>query len=188
MTPGSTFRRAVTMLPATVLGLLVLAPAAASAQQEQPVRVAVIDVQRLLTDSTAGQAALQSLRSLNDAKEAEIAAKQDEIDDLRNRIDEGRLSLSEDKQADLDKQLQESLIALRRLQDDANRELESQRLKAFEGIENDVMPIIQSLGQAGGYTLIFNKFQSGLLFAQDEVDITDQILERFNTAAPAADQ
>jgi hypothetical protein len=34
--------------------------------------------------------------------------------------------------------------------------------------------------------VIFNKFQSGLLFASDTIDITDTILERFDqvTAAP----
>jgi len=32
------------------------------------------------------------------------------------------------------------------------------------------------------YTVIFNKFSSGLLFAKEEVDITDLILERYNSA------
>jgi Skp family chaperone for outer membrane proteins len=29
--------------------------------------------------------------------------------------------------------------------------------------------------------LIFNKFQSGLVFADESLDITDQVLRRFNT-------
>ncbi len=33
--------------------------------------------------------------------------------------------------------------------------------------------------------MIFNKFNSGLLFAIDEVDITDLVLQRFEASATA---
>ena len=45
-----------------------------------------------------------------------------------------------------------------------------------------MMPIITEAGTELQYTLIFNKFSSGLLYAKEEVDITDLILERYNAA------
>lgn len=47
-------------------------------------------------------------------------------------------------------------------------------------------PIIEAAGAEGGYTLIFNKFQSGLVFAAEQVDITDEIIRRFDAAAASA--
>ena len=44
------------------------------------------------------------------------------------------------------------------------------------------MPIIDQIGKEQGLTLIFNKFQSGLVYADDTVDITDEVIRRFNTA------
>ena len=52
------------------------------------------------------------------------------------------------------------------------------------------MPIINAYGAEQGYSLIFNKFESGLVFAEDAIDITDEILRRFDALvqneAPAA--
>ncbi len=160
------------------------APRPAAAQAE--LQVAVIDVQRLLSESRAGQQALEALRTLGQQKQAAIEAKQTSVGELRQRLEEGRLSLSEERQLELEKELQSGLIELRRLQDDAERELQQERAEAFGRIEEQIIPLIATLAQERGYTLVFNKFQSGLLFAREEVDITDAVLERFDTAAPPA--
>jgi Skp family chaperone for outer membrane proteins len=36
------------------------------------------------------------------------------------------------------------------------------------------------VGREQGLTLIFNKFQSGLVYADQSVDITDDVIRRFN--------
>ena len=55
------------------------------------------------------------------------------------------------------------------------------QVEEFKAIEDKVMPLIQEIGEAGGYTLIFNKFEdSGLLYANSGADITGMVLERFN--------
>ena len=41
--------------------------------------------------------------------------------------------------------------------------------------------VADQIGAERGYTLIFNKFQSGLVYADDAVDITDDVIQRFNT-------
>jgi outer membrane protein len=149
--------------------------------------IAVIDVQRLLFDSKVGQQAVETLRNLREQKQAEAQTFQSEITALRDRLAEGRLSLSQDRLAELEKQVEERLIDYQRFQDDAERELQEGQEEAFGTIERDVMPIINQVADELGYSVIFNKFQSGLLFASDTIDITDRILERFDqvTAAPA---
>lgn len=149
-------------------------------------RMAVIDVQRLLFDSKVGQVAVEALRNLREQKQAEAQTHQSEITALRDRLAEGRLSLSQDRLAELEKQVEDSLIEYQRFQDDAERALQEGQEEAFGTIERDVMPIINQLAVELDYSVIFNKFQSGLLFASDTIDITDTVLERFDqvTAAP----
>ena len=152
-------------------------------------RIGVIDVQRLLFDSKEGQAAVETLRNLREQKQAEAQTLQSEITALRDRLAEGRLSLSQDRLAELEKQVEDKLIDYQRFQDDAERALQKGQEDAFGKIERDVMPIINQVAVELGYSVILNKFQSGLLFASDTIDITDTILERFDqvtaTAAPA---
>ncbi len=165
------------ILAATIVALL---PATAFAQTQ---KLAVIDVQRLVTDSVAGKEALARLKKLQDEKIGEGKAKNDEVDVLRKRLNEGRLSLADDKITELEKQLEEKVTGLRRFQEDAEREFNKSREATFGEIERRVFPLIEQVGKEGGYTFIFNKFQSGLLFADDAADITPQIIQRFDSAA-----
>lgn len=164
------------------LGVLAFGSAAAPAVA-QGIKVAVIDVQRLVTDSVAGKEALAKLKKLQEDKIGEGKAKQDEIEQLRKKLNEGRLSLADDKIAELEKQLEEKVTGLRRFQEDAEREFNKSREATFGEIERRVFPVIEQVGKEGGYTFIFNKFQSGLLYADDAADITNQIIQKFDAAA-----
>ncbi|MBP1642301.1 MAG: outer rane chaperone Skp (OmpH) [Acidobacteria bacterium] len=159
----------------------VVAPAPAAAQGTA--KIAVIDVRRLVTDSLAGKEALARLRKLQEDKIAEAKSKQDEIDQLRKRLNEGRLSLADDKIAELEKQLEEKVTGFRRFQEDAEKDFNKTQEQTFAEIERRMAPVIEKAGREGGYTLIFNKFQSGLVYADEATDITDQIVQRFNAVA-----
>lgn len=170
----------VTALAATLVFSATLLAQSPAPSSGPAVKVAVIDVQKILTDSNEGKKALASLKKLSDGKMKEARAKQVDITDLRSRIAEGKLTLSEDKLADLEKQLEQKVNDFQQFQQDANHELQTARDKAFNQIENEVMPIINAVGQKGGYTLIFNKYQSGLLYAPDAIDITNEIVKKFD--------
>ncbi len=167
---------ATTVIVCTVACLA--APAAA--QVTENVKVAVIDVERILLESERGKAALDEIEALRAQKQEEGQAMQQEIAELQQRIREGRLSLSEDKLSELQKQLEDKTIALRRFQDDANRELSKKRDEVLKAVEDSVFPVINDVGKAGDYTLIFNKFSSGLVYADEAADITDEVIERYN--------
>jgi outer membrane protein len=144
--------------------------------------VAVIDVQRLVLESVKGQAALEKLRNLNEQKQAEADALQQQIRDLRARVQAGKASLPEEDLEQVEKELEDTLIEYQRFEDDAEREMQEAQASVFSEIEEEMMPIITRAGTELQYTLIFNKVNSGLLFAKDEVDITDLILDRYNAA------
>jgi hypothetical protein len=50
------------------------------------------------------------------------------------------------------------------------------------------MPVINQVGKELGYTLIFRKFESGLIYADEAVDITASIIQRLDGAAAAPAQ
>lgn len=167
-----------TILKAVVAAMIVAAALPAVAQT----KVAVIDVQRVVSESDPGKEALQQLKALQDAKIAEGQTLQQEITALQEQINKQRFTVSEDKLAEMSKQLEDKNIAMRRFEDDAKRELEDARRRQLGGLEAKILPIINALGEEQGFTLIFNKFQSGLVYADETVDITDQVIQRFNTA------
>ena len=54
------------------------------------------------------------------------------------------------------------------------RELNKAQRAGFGEIDQRVMPVINQVGKEGGYTLIFHKFESGLVYADEAVDITER--------------
>ncbi|MDP9120293.1 MAG: OmpH family outer membrane protein [Acidobacteriota bacterium] len=170
--------------------LAVSLPFAATAQAAPApagtIRIAVIDTEKILLSSAAGKKALAELKKAQEQKEAELRRMQQEIKDLQDKLQNGRLSLAQDKLAEMDKQLEDKVIALRRLQDDANRDLGKKKDDLLGAIDEKVMPVINKAGKELGYTLIFRKFESGLIYADEAIDITDSIVQRMDAAAAAA--
>ena len=182
MSPSKPVR--IRRIPLLLVSLALLASAPPAAGQAA-FKVAVIDVERILLESERGKAALEEIDALRKQKQQQSEAMQKEINDLQTRLNEGRLSLAQDKLAELTKQLEDKVIALRRFGDDATRELTKKRDQVLDQIEQSVFPVINQIGKEGGYTLVFNKFNSGLVYADESVDITAQVIARYNQTAPA---
>jgi outer membrane protein len=161
-----------------VVALLIATAAVPAAAQA---KVAVIDVQRVVTESDPGKEVLRKLKELSDQKVQEGQALQQEVNTLRDQLNKQRFTLSEEKLQDLSKQIEDRSIALQRFEDDAQRELNEARRRTLGGLEERIMPVINEIGQERGLTLIFNKYQSGLVYADQTVDITDDVIRRFNT-------
>jgi outer membrane protein len=174
--PGRSRRLALPALAALALAALL----AAGASAQETAKLGVIDVERILQESVAGKAVIEQLKQLQEQKRAELQAKRDSLDELRKRYTDSRLTLADDKLAEMEKQLEDRTIELQRAQDDAQRDMQKRQGEAFGRIETQVLPIIDQVGKELGFTLIFNKYQSGLLFAADGVDITDVVIQRFD--------
>ena len=174
--PSSRSRRFAFVL-AAVLALGVAAPSFAQAH-----KIAIIDTERVLSSSATGKQALEALTALREQKQREGAALEKELTDLQARLQEGRLSLSADKLAELQRQAEDKALSMRRFQDDANRELATKRDEVLAQVDAKVMPVINSYGQANGYDLIFRKFESGLIYAAETIDITDEVIAALDGA------
>jgi outer membrane protein len=178
----------------TVLaGIAALVAATAVAQTASPAastppRIAVIDVERLVRDSALGKEAFARLKKINDAKKDDADKLAKELREMEQKLADQGQSLAEDKREALQKQYQERAIAFKRFNDDAKRELDQAQTKELAELEKRVLPIITQVGKERGYQLIFNKFNAGLLFADDTADVTEDVLKRFNTtvAVPQA--
>jgi outer membrane protein len=166
------------LVKSACVGLCVLVTAPLFAQQAG---VAVIDVQRVVTQSDRGKEVLQKLQKLQQQKITEGKAIQQKLDALKQQFSKQRFTLSQDKLDALRQQIENQTIKLKRFQDDAQRELDDARKAALDKLQQQIMPIINQVGKEKHLKLIFNKYQSGLVYAADSVDITDEIIRRFNT-------
>lgn len=154
--------------------------------QSTPARVAVIDVQKVLSQSSAGKAAYEKLKKIQEERIEKAKQMDDELKKLDADIATKRISLSEEKLAELQKQLADKRISMQRYAQDADREIGEARDRELQALEAKIKPVIDAIGKEMGLAAIFNKFESGLVYASDAIDITDTVIKKFNEAAPQA--
>lgn len=173
-----------TFFAAALAAGLVAAPAAVA--QGTSTKVGVIDVQRIVAESAVGKESLARVQKVQQAKQEELAKRQKDLRDLEQKITEQGKSLSEEAMEKVQKDYQAKAVELKRFQDDAQRELEDTQRRELGELEKRIMPIIDSAAKEQGFQLIFNKFQSGLLFAGEGTDITEAVITKFNSMIAAS--
>ncbi|MGZ5474706.1 MAG: OmpH family outer membrane protein, partial [Thermoanaerobaculia bacterium] len=128
----------------------VAALAAPMFAQTTPARFAVIDVQKVLTQSTAGKAAYEKLKKMQDDRMARAKGMDDELKKLDADISTKRLSLSEDKLVEMQKQLADKRISMQRYAQDAEREIGEARDRELMALEAKIKPVIDGIGKEMG--------------------------------------
>jgi outer membrane protein len=169
-----------------IVSLAVVALAAPMFAQNAPARVAVVDVQKVLTQSVAGKAAYEKLKKMQDDRVSKAKGMDEEMKKLETDLNTKRISLAEDKLAEMAKQLSDKKIAMQRYAQDADREIGEARDRELQALQVKIEPVIDAIGKEMGLALIFNKFESGLVYASEAVEITDTVIKRFNEAAGSA--
>lgn len=153
--------------------------------QSTSMKVAVIDVQKVLATSTAGKVAYEKLKKMQDDRVTRAQKMDEDAKALENEINTKKLSLSEDKLNELQKQLSDKKISMQRYAQDADREVSDARDRELAALEQKIKPVIDQMGKELGLAAIFNKYESGLVYASDAIDITDTVIKRFDASAAA---
>src|SRR5687767_6755290 len=102
-----------------LVSVAVMALATPMFAQTAPARVAVIDVQKVLSQSTAGKAAFEKLKKMQDERVERAKQMDEEMRKLQADIQTKRISLSDEKVLEMQKQLEDKSIAIKRYAQDA---------------------------------------------------------------------
>jgi len=172
-------------LRALALLALLVAPAAAQ-QAAKPLKIGIIDPDRIVAESQRGKVVVAALNKARDERVAQGNKLKQDISELQKQIDAGRLSLGEAKLKQLNDQLEEKTISFQRFGENAQRELGKMEQEQMGPLEAEILRIINQVGAEQGFTLIFKKFQSGLVFADESTDLSPLVIQRFDAGAGAA--
>ena len=152
--------------------------------QNVPSRVAVINVQKVLSESVKGKAAFDRLSQMQKDRETRLQEMQNELRELEGSVSP---SLSDERRSELQKQISDKRIAIQRFAQDAERELKEETDRTLQALEREILPVINEIGKEMGFAAIFNKFESGLVYASEAIDVTDIIIKRYDEKAGSAE-
>lgn len=192
MRPGRESKYTVINLPA----LLVLCSVALGAwflgsitsngvtAQATPTRIAVVDVQKVVGESNFGKASYAKVKQLQEQRLARARQMDTELRNLELELN--KPAVTQANRENLVRQVEEKRVAMKRFAEDADKEVMESRNRELVALNSRLMPVVEALSKEMGLAGVFNKFESGLVYSSDAIDITDALIQRFNAASPAA--
>jgi outer membrane protein len=157
-----------------VFGLLLGTASVASAQ-----KIAYVDLQRALNEVDEGKQAKARLQKDFAKKQKKLDQQQNEVKKLKEELEAG-VMLSDEVKRQKAMVLQQKMYELQQLYFQLQQELSQAEAKATKKIFDKMGTIIEKIGKEKGYDLILEKTESSVLYAKSGMDITDELVKRFN--------
>ena len=171
-----------------MLGLAILMLAGAATAQDAALRIAVIDLDRLVSQSVAGKALQQRLEGFQAQVQTEGKVLADKARATEKLIQDGANSLSRERLQELQDQYEDEATQVRRYTDRKQREGAKMRDDGLKEIEDKLQPVLDSIQGTGNYDLILNRALGVVVMASDRVDITDNVLAAFDAVEAGGGQ
>lgn len=160
-----------------VLIFLGLAIAPVAAQES---KIGYVDLQKALNMSEAGQAAKEEIKKKVESYDAEVKAKQEELKKLKADLEKQAMLLSEDARSTKEREYQQKVKDYQRFTKDIQEELQQEDADYTRQIIEELLKVVQELGKKQGYTVILEKTESAMLYGDESVDLTDELIKAFN--------
>ena len=143
-------------------------------------KIGYVDLQKALNLSEKGKVAKQAFQEEVERVKADLDARQNALKALRDEIEKQGLVLSEEARKAKQKDYQEKLREFQRFYQDSQEELQTKDAELTKKILGTLQEVIGQLGEEQGYTLILEKNESSILYGAKAVDLTDEVIRRYN--------
>jgi outer membrane protein len=172
----------------TMLATVLAAVLAAGTSLAEGIRVAVIDVNKILNESEAGQAAKKKMEGRYEEIKKAIEAKQEEARKLKDEIDKQKVMLGKEKLKEKEDALQAKVNELRQLTQDGEKEMQSRQGELTREVLKVVEVQLATVVKAEKLDLVLER-SAGVVHFADSLDITRRVLDLVNQAPkPATEQ
>jgi len=147
-----------------------------------PVRFAFVDFQRVAAESTEGKASVLKLQALIQQRTAELQEKTKALESAQQKLQQGGVSQNPAGRAETQKEVGRLNVAVERLKQDANREIQDAQQRLLRELQRKVGPIIDAIIKEKGLQVVFNAGEAATFLIHPTLDITEDVIKRFDSA------
>ncbi len=150
-------------------------------------KIATISIQKILGSSKVALDAQKILQTEVDKYQAKFKADEDALTAMKNDIEKKGSVWSDEVRAEKEREYQKKLRDYGLKTDDAKQEMQQLEKRHMEPILKQLNDIIAEVGKKNGYSLILEntmkglRNRTGLLYADDALDISDQIQKELDS-------
>jgi len=167
---------------AVFLSLLVV-PAAAHAQG----KIGLININGAIGTTQEGKKAIADMQKKYQPRQQELQRLQQEMQGIQDQLNRQNPPVSEDEQRRLNRELEDKQKVFKRSSDDAQSDYNADRDEVIRRIGQKMVRIIDEYAQQNSFALILDGAQIPIYYAAKDVDVTAEIVKRYDAANPVAE-
>jgi outer membrane protein len=151
----------------------------------QALRMAFVDLQRVAAESVEGKAANAKVQQLTQTKANDIGVKTKQLDAANQKLQQGGAVLNDAARATLQKDVDRLTVDIDRMQQDAQAEVQEFQQQQLSDFQDKLKPVVEGLVKELGVGLLFSMGDAGAIFVDPSLDITPEVIKRFDAASAA---
>ena len=150
-------------------------------------KIGVVDFQKILEDSNAGKTAQVEINKHGKQMETDLKDRGSEIEDIEKKIERESMVMSKEVREEKQREIRIKIGDFKALQQKYMEDFKALENRVIGKIQKEVVELVQDIGKKEGYTLIVEKRTGGVVYAPLSIDITDAVIQIYNTQAPKPD-
>jgi outer membrane protein len=145
-------------------------------------KIAYISFQQAVAATNEGQRNFAQLRTKFEPKQAELKAKNDEIDSLKKQLQDAGSNLSETERESRLRTIDEKTKSLQRSAEDAQNEASTAMNDMYQQLAQKVYAVLDAYSNANKFSIVLDTSaqQTPVLWASPAFDITKAVVDAYN--------
>ena len=151
-------------------------------------KMAFVVLQRIANESADGKTATTRIQALQQKKAAELTDKNKQLQTAQQRLEKEASVLSATASGELQKQVEKLTVEIQRFTQDAQAEVQELQQQLQQDFQVRLEPVLQEIGREKGLHFIFNGPDAGLVWADNALDISADVIKKLDAAKPAGNK
>jgi len=144
-------------------------------------KIGIVNFQKILEKSDAGKKATAEINKRGKEMEDSLKKKGEEIEANKKKLEREALVMSKEMREQKEREIRISINDFKTLKNKYMADFKQHEALLVRDIQKKVLDIVAEMGKKEGFLVIFEKREAGVLYSPDTIDITDRLIQQYNT-------
>ena len=140
----------------------------------------IVNMQEVILTVKEGKAERSKLEKEIQKKQGEFAKRKTELDEMNKKWQANAALMNEEAKMKEQQKFQQKFMTLRNDEMNFQQEMKRKEQKATQKIASKVVQIVEGIAKTENFDAVYELSSSGLLYLKDPIDITAQVIKKFD--------
>ncbi|MCB0342309.1 MAG: OmpH family outer membrane protein [Pseudobdellovibrionaceae bacterium] len=143
-------------------------------------KIGYVDMKKAVESTKAGKSARETLEKEFAKKKTALEKRKADIEKMTQDFEKKSMVLSEDVRIKKQQSLQEEVLKYQKMLGESQVDISQKERDLMMPILGRLRDVIQDVAKEKGYTMVLEKAEQSVLWANEELDLTDEVIKRYD--------